>query len=198
MRRGWNKSWQLASALALCLALFAAPGAAQTAAGAAANELTLAGLRPGRDTLAVAEKRFGAKNRDTQGETDDIKQWGESCTGRTVRLEVDDKGVIQSVTVSSLGPRSPDCADKEPPNSPLRVENLKSGRGLALGQAKKRVVALYGEPDSMVPATYEGEEFELLFYAFDWAGSDVPQVMEVTCERGTGRVRKITLAFPSL
>jgi hypothetical protein len=37
-----------------------------------------------------------------------------------------------------------------------------------------------------------------MFYAFDWAGSDVPQVMEVLCERATGRVVEITLAFPSL
>ena len=44
----------------------------------------------------------------------------------------------------------------------------------------------------------EGRELEFLFYAFDWAGPEVPQVMEVTCERSTGRVVKITLAFPSL
>jgi hypothetical protein len=35
-------------------------------------------------------------------------------------------------------------------------------------------------------------------YQFDWAGSDVPQVMEVLCARDTGRVVEITLAFPSL
>jgi hypothetical protein len=41
-------------------------------------------------------------------------------------------------------------------------------------------------------------ELELLYYAFDWAGSDVPQVMEISCERSTGKVLEITLAFPSL
>ena len=50
----------------------------------------------------------------------------------------------------------------------------------------------------MLPATLDGREFELLFYAFDWAGSDVPQVMEITCDRKNGRVWKITLAYPSL
>lgn len=199
MRLAWTKLWPLASVLALSLlALGLAAGAQNHGTSAPTNELTLAGLRPGVSTLGDAEKRFGTRNRDTQAETDDIKQWGESCTGRSVRLEVDEKGVIQIVTVSSLGPRAADCAQKASSNGPLTIEKLKSGQGLALGQMKPRVIALYGEPDSAVPATFEGQEFEMLYYAFDWAGSDVPQVMEVTCERGTGRVRKITLAFPSL
>lgn len=193
------KLWPLVNTLALGMfALGLAAGAQNHGTSAPTNELTLAGLRPGASTLADAEKRFGTKNRDTQAETDDIKQWGEACTGRGLRLEVDENGVIQIVTVSSLGPRAADCAQKEPSSGPLTIEKLKSGQGLALGQAKKRVIALYGEPDSVVPATFEGQEFEMLYYAFDWAGSNVPQVMEVTCERGTGRVRKITLAFPSL
>jgi len=190
--------WPLVSTLTLLVALGLAASAQNYGSTAPTNELTLAGLRPGVSTLADAEKRFGTRNRDTQAETDDIKQWGEPCTGRSLRLEVDEKGVIQIVTVSSLGPRAADCAHKATSNGPLTLEKLKSGQGLALGQAKQRVMALYGEPDSVVPATFEGQEFEMLYYAFDWAGPDVPQVMEVTCERGTGRVRKITLAFPSL
>jgi hypothetical protein len=42
----------------------------------------------------------------------------------------------------------------------------------------------------------------LWYYAFDWAGADVPQVMEVLCTREAdgkpGRVVEITLAGPSL
>jgi hypothetical protein len=42
----------------------------------------------------------------------------------------------------------------------------------------------------------------LWYYAFDWAGPDVPQVMEVVCTREkdgqAGRVVEITLAAPSL
>jgi hypothetical protein len=37
-----------------------------------------------------------------------------------------------------------------------------------------------------------------MYYAFDWAGSSVPQVMEVFCARDSGRVMEITLAYPSL
>jgi len=190
--------WRPGSLLAFLLAFGPVAGAQNHGTSTPTNELTLAGLRPGISMLADAEKRFGAKNRDTQAETDDIKQWGESCTGRSLRLEVDESGVIQIVTVSSLGTIAADCARKAPANGPLAVEKLRAGQGLALGDPKKRVIALYGEPDSVVPATFEGQEFEMLYYAFDWAGSNLPQVMEVTCERGTGRVRKITLALPSL
>jgi hypothetical protein len=41
-------------------------------------------------------------------------------------------------------------------------------------------------------------ELEFLYYAFDWAGADVPQVMEIHCARENGRVVEMTLAFPSL
>jgi hypothetical protein len=64
------------------------------------------------------------------------------------------------------------------------------------------VVQLYGAPDSRSPSTKGGRQLELLYYAFDWAGADVPQVMEVACtvKEGLppGRVVEITLAAPSL
>ena len=65
-----------------------------------------------------------------------------------------------------------------------------------------RVVALYGQPDSRSPSTKDGQPLELMYYAFDWAGPDVPQVMEVLCTKAAegkpGRVMEITLAAPSL
>ena len=61
---------------------------------------------------------------------------------------------------------------------------------------------VYGEPDSKSPSTRDGQPLELWYYAFDWAGPDVPQVMEVLCTREkdgqAGRVVEITLAAPSL
>ena len=41
-------------------------------------------------------------------------------------------------------------------------------------------------------------ELEWFSYSFDRAGSDVPQVTEVFCERSTGRVLGIMLVYPSL
>jgi hypothetical protein len=77
-----------------------------------------------------------------------------------------------------------------------------TGHGLVIGDACSRVIALYGQPGSRGPSTKDGQQLELLYYAFDWAGPDVPQVMAVLCtpERNAkpGRVVEITLAAPSL
>lgn len=55
---------------------------------------------------------------------------------------------------------------------------------------------------SRSPSTKNGQRLELLHYAFDWAGPDVPQVMEVVCtpeKHGKpGRVVEITLAAGNL
>lgn len=158
-----------------------------------ANELTLAGLRPGKDTLADADGRYKKKFRPV--EADGRAVWTDGCRKRTLELELSEKGVIQSLTVSSLNPLG-DCNGKL--DDPLRTSLWKTGRGLKLGDPREHTIELYGEPNSSGPSAKGNRELELLFYAFDWAGSDVPQVMEVSCERATGRVVEITLAFPSL
>ena len=65
-----------------------------------------------------------------------------------------------------------------------------------------KVAQLYGEPDSKSPSSKDGQQLELWYYAFDWAGADVPQVMEVLCTKDKdgepGGVIEITLAAPSL
>ena len=193
--------WLCASALgALLLVARALPSGAQSPDSAKrANELTLAGLRPGKDTLAAAKKRFGAAHlRPDKSNREHTKVWLDNCTGRSLSVEIDEKGVIQSVTVGRLLAGSADCTGSPDRHSPIRTDNLKTGRGLKLGDPRDRVVELYGEPNSSGPSTKGEQELELLFYAFDWAGSDVPQVMEISCERATGRVAEVTLAFPSL
>ena len=192
----------LCGSLAVCLA---AVGALERTAAQSSdtpkhtNELTLAGLRPGRDTLAAARRRFGTAHlRPDKPRPDKTKAWYDNCNGRALTLELDEKGVIQSLTAGLLPAGSADCSGNPDRHSPIRTDNLKTGRGLKLGDPRDRVVELYGEPNSSGPSTKDNQELELLFYAFDWAGSDVPQVMEVSCDRATGRVVEITLAFPSL
>jgi len=158
-----------------------------------AHELTLAGLRPGKDTLADADARYKKKLR--RAEPDGRMVWADACRKRTLELEPGEKGVIQSLTVSTLNPAG-DCSGKL--DDPLRTSLWKTGRGLKLGDPRDHIIELYGEPNSSGPSAKGSQELELLFYSFDWAGSDVPQVMEVSCERATGRVVEITLAFPSL
>jgi hypothetical protein len=195
------KFWLCASlVLAAAIAAAAAgaqispPGAGQNAPRHG-NETLLAGLRPGRDTFAVAEKRFKAKNLSEEPNSGS-REWRDDCSGRSIRLQVDAKSVIQSVTITTLGTQEGKCSDRRPDF--LDPRNWLTGLGLRMGDSQDRVVGLYGEPNSSGPASKNGQELALMYYQFDWAGSDVPQVMEVLCARDTGRVVEVTLAFPSL
>ncbi len=196
MKRGWTKSWLCASALAaafLAGALPSAWSAQEPGRPRNVNEVTLAGLRPGKDTLTEADSRYKKKFRKTAEAGRQV--WTDACRKRTLELEVNDKGVIQIITVSMLGPYG-DCDGKL--DDAMHTVQWRAGRGLKLGEPRDRAIDLYGEPNSSGPSTKGNRELELLYYAFDWAGSDVPQVMEVSCERSTGRIVEITLAFPSL
>jgi len=188
-------SWVVAAASA------ASVSGAQSAGGAAQepahhlNETLLAGLRPGRDSVAVAEKRFKAKTRSEEPNSG-TKEWRDDCSGRSIRLEIDAKSVIQAVTITTLGTPEGKCGDRRPDF--LDARNWVTGQGLRMGDSQDRVIDLYGEPNSSGPASKNGQELALMYYQFDWAGSEVPQVMEVLCARDTVRVVEITLAFPSL
>lgn len=188
-------SWVLAAA-ATCTsgARLAVSGAGQDDARRN-NETLLAGLRPGRDALAVAEKRFKTKSLSEESNSG-AKEWRDGCSGRSIRLEINAKSVIQSVTITTLGTQEGKCSDRRPDF--LDPKNWVTGMGLRMGDSQDRVVGLYGEPNSSGPASKNGQELDLMYYQFDWAGSEVPQVMEVLCARDTGRVVEITLAFPSL
>jgi len=195
------KFWLCASLAVAAASPAAAAGARTSSPGAGqiathhSNETMLAGLRPGRDTFAVAEKRFKGKSISEEPNSGS-KEWRDDCSGRSIRLEIDAKSVIQSVTITTLGTQEGKCSDRRPDF--LDPRNWLTGLGLRMGDSQDRVVGLYGEPNSSGPASKNGQELELMHFQFDWAGPDVPQVMEVLCARDTGRVVEITLAFPSL
>jgi hypothetical protein len=202
LKRGSMKFWICASLAlaAACVAAAAEQQATPTSAGKSPtvkrmNETLLAGLRPGRDTFAVAEKRLKPKELSDDS-TPGSKEWRDACSGRSIHLEVDAKAVIQSVTLTTVGKQEGKCSDRRPDF--LDPKFWLTGLGLRMGDSQDRVVTLYGEPNSGGPASKNGQDFDLMYYQFDWAGSDVPQVMEILCARETGRVVEITLAFPSL
>ncbi|HME12104.1 MAG TPA: hypothetical protein VKF79_04550 [Candidatus Acidoferrum sp.] len=195
--------WVSASAaLLVCAAAFAqAPNSAKQAIVKAHrfNELTLAGLRPGRDKAGKAIQLFGKP--DVRSSDKQSLSWAfESQDGAYyLNLDVDKMDVVQSVRVSH-GPGP--SGIMLPKHNALFARKWESGRGLEVGAPGARVATLYGEPDSRSPSTKDGRRLELLYYAFDWAGADVPQVMEVVCtvndDGKSGRVVEITLAAPSL
>jgi hypothetical protein len=159
-----------------------------------ANELTLAGLRPGRDSAGKAIELY-KQPRNKVSEQDTLMIWGETCQMQTLSIDLDAAKKIQVVRTVET-PRAPgDCL--KPALGPWRT-----GLGLRVGDSATEVAELYGKPDSRSPSTKEGQPLELWYYAFDWAGADVPQVMEVLCTREAdgkpGKVVEITLAGPSL
>jgi hypothetical protein len=161
-----------------------------------ANEFSLAGLRPGTDRLTRATVLF--KKADVNSDTQDSQvSWTDSCRHQRLTLNYDEDKKIQVIRITSLrDPGADPC-----PNPAARVP-WKSGRGLKLEDSDQKLLQLYGPPDSKSPSTRDGQPLELWYYAFDWAGPDVPQVMEVLCTRDSGgqrgRVVEITLAAPSL
>lgn len=159
------------------------------------NEYTLAASRPGKTVLAAMVSRYKGGKRSANGAE---YAWVDDCRGERLAVLFDSSRVIQEVRVSS---RSDDERDKVACAMPPR-SSWRTGRNLALGDPAEAVVQLYGKPDSRSPSSRDGQRLELLYYAFDWAGPSVPQVMEVLCtveqDGEPGRVVEITLAASSL
>jgi hypothetical protein len=162
-------------------------------------ELTLASLRPGRDGITKAERLFSKP--ESTADSGSSQLWRDLCAHETLSVIADSEGRIQQVTVA----RDSDFPGLES-RKDCRVESNRvhwgTGHGLVIGDPSDRVVTLYGQPGSQGPSTKGGQKLELSYYAFDWAGPDVPQVMTVLCTPGqegnAGRVVEITLAAPSL
>ena len=193
-KEGRRASLVMALVPVLALAQAGIKPAPKKAAEHRSNELTLAGLRPGVDTLARAtqkNKEFGT-GQELPGEQ---TVWFDACRDISLTVDRDKVKKIQVIRIGAWGGSTADCANVPP-------GPWKTGKGLRIGDPSTRVVQVYGSPDSKSPSTRNGQPLELWYYAFDWAGAEVPQVMEVLCTREgdgkPGRVVEITLAAPSL
>jgi hypothetical protein len=191
------RSWQLVSATAVVMmatALSSAIGLAQSATDRQRhNEFTLAGLRPGVSKLSSTNSKLGGLGRPATRDATGVDWWA-SCYGDSVHVEEDANRTVQAITVSALAPQAGDCFRSD---ASLR-RDMRSGRGLELGDSCGRVTELYGKPESRGPSVRGSRKLESLFYSFDWAGEDVPQSMEVSCDSASGRVVEITLAASTL
>jgi hypothetical protein len=215
LKRGWTQFWRGGSALLLvCVPAHAfaqGSGSAHKTAHVSTvttlphnDELTLAGLRPGRDDIAKAERLFRKPSATKYDGTNKI--WEDPCRHQLLSIIPDPNGTIQEVRVAQPNPASASTSTTSTTqgcHSPTSSwPPWTTGHGLVVGSPCSRVLALYGQPGSRGPSTKDGQQLELLYYAFDWAGPDVPQVMAVLCtpEKNAkpGRVVEITLAAPSL
>lgn len=122
------------------------------------TELTLAGLQQGRDSLAVALKRYKAKYSSSDSGSISVKQWADACTGHTLSLGMDPHGVIEQITVSSLVPVDGKCENRR--TDVLDEKDWVTGHGLHLGDPEDHVAELYGEANSSGPSVKGGTELE--------------------------------------
>jgi hypothetical protein len=216
LKRGWTQFWRGGSALLLaCVPAHAFAQGSGSAHKTETNvstvttlphhdELTLAGLRPGRDDIAKAERLFRKPSATKYDGTNKI--WQDPCRHQLLSIIPDPNGTIEEVRVAQSNPASASTSTTSTTQgcgSPASSwPPWTTGHGLVVGSPCSRVLALYGQPGSRGPSTKDGQQLELLYYAFDWAGPDVPQVMAVLCtpEKNAkpGRVVEITLAAPSL
>jgi hypothetical protein len=194
LRRASKRFWLLVS-VAVVMALVVQVGL-QAMQHGRVNELTLAGLRPGRDKISAPTKEFRDLEQDSA--ITDAYVWGDICTHRELRVEADTDGVVKTVTVGAK--YKPDIMAKcaASVSEPKRLKLIASGHGLQLGDACGRIEEIYGKAESRGPSVKGSDKLELYLYTFDWAGPDVPQVMEVSCDAATQTVAEITLAAPSL
>jgi hypothetical protein len=194
LRPGWTKFSQCTSLLlAAALSAFAFP-AQRANTAQSVNELTLAGLRPGRDSLSNALKHYKQKYLVSKTSAES-KEWRDTCTGHSLALALDSQSVIQEITVSLLVPRDGNCDNRR--FEFLNIEDWVTGKGLRLGDSRNHVVELYGEPTTSEPVVRNDEDFELLEFKFENVGLGAPQAMQVYCQQDSGRVVEITLSATS-
>ncbi len=158
------------------------------------NELTLARLRPGRDLISKARQICWKTVEPKAGEN--TLTWASGCQEQVTNVDIDPSGKLLSVRIGDV----PEYIEYECVGTPKNV--WVTGHGLAIGDPESKVSRLYGPPDSRSPSTKGRQQLELLYYAFDWAGPDVPQVMEALCtpEKAgkPGRVVELTLTAQRL
>jgi hypothetical protein len=163
------------------------------------NELTLAGLQPGKDVLEKAFKRFGAESKIRAVDDANAHSWHPGCPMDDLLVEAGPNGLIQNVTVSVshlTDHMIVDCSDRGV--SRKFRSRTASGRNLLLRDRCARIEEIYGKAESRSPSVKGSDKLELYLYKFDWAGTDVPQVMEVSCDASSQTVAEITLAASTL
>jgi hypothetical protein len=161
-----------------------------------ANEMTLAGVQPGRDITLVAERsnrqyfhtyRRFIRQAGPKRTIDSRYAWSDFCHKQELVMTATDD-VIQSVTLRPLvGSVDADCEIGLKPNE------WKTGRGLRFGDPCSSVVAIYGKPQSLTASSNGTIKLESYLYEFNWSGAGKPDTMEVSCDTSTQNVVEIKL-----
>ncbi|MGN6593707.1 MAG: hypothetical protein ACTHJX_12495 [Terriglobales bacterium] len=183
----------MAAGLALLVAL---PLRAQDPASSAdrppgnVNELTLAGLQPGRSRLEAAEARWGRQWTHPDADESDVYVWCDARSRLRIGLDTGASGTVRVVTVERMaaGKGSPEACHAQ-----LSAAVARTGRGVRLGDSEAQLLRTYGKPFFSGPSSLDGHNVRLVVFNFSWAGSDKPQILESTFD-GAGKLIKMTLS----
>ena len=126
----------------------------KTAATRKSNELTLAGLRPGKDTTARLYRLY--PNFKTSATTQDGQiSWDDPCRQERLTIDVDSGKNVQVIRVARMEEsKSAHCDAASVPS------RWKTGLGLRVLDNARSVIQLYGQPDSRSPSTKDGQPLE--------------------------------------
>jgi hypothetical protein len=198
LRRASKRFWLLVSVVAAVAAL-AMHGGSRAGGPKRVHELTLAGLRPAKGSLEKASKKFGKESKIEAPDDPNAHSWQVNCSLDDLVIEAGPNGIIRNSTVSIT--HAADhiiiaCSDRA--ESRRFRSRFGSGRNLLLHDRCDRIEEIYGQAESRSPSVKGSDKLELYLYKFDWAGPDVPQVMEVSCDASSQTVVEITLAAATL
>jgi hypothetical protein len=197
LRRASKRFWLLVSVVAVVV--LALQVGLRAGGPKRVNELTLAGLQPGRDALEKASKIFGEESKINTFNDANTHIWQGGCFLDDLVIEAGPNGLIRNVTVSVSHVTDRMVVDCEDLGASRNFRSrIGSGRNLLLRDRCGRIEEIYGKAESRSPSVKGSDKLELYLYKFDWAGTDVPQVMEVSCDASSQTVVEITLAAATL
>lgn len=150
------------------------------------NELTLAGLRPGRSTLRDAVRRYGPHWFHPTPQETDLYLWSDPARHLLLSAEVNKQGQIRVVSITHTDVNAP-------VRSVLPLRAGVTGRGVRLGDTRQQLRKVYGKPFFEGPSSLDGQDVHLIVYNFSWAGTDKPQILESSFDR-SGHLVKMTLS----
>ncbi len=196
MRRASKRFWLLVSVVAAVAAL-AIHGGSLAGGPKRVNELTLAGLRPGRDTIAKAQRQYKQSLRRGVLGDPNLFQVDDDCNNRMLAINEAASGTIDSIVVGpTIGALVIECSPES--YFPRAKDRLRTSHDLGFGSSCDSIEEIYGKVESRSSSVKGSDKLELYLYKVDWAGPDVPQVMEVSCDASSQTVVEITLAAATL
>jgi hypothetical protein len=193
LRRASKRFWLLVSVVAA----LAIHGGSLAGGPKRVNELTLAGLRPGGDTIAKAQRQYEQPLRREALGDPNLFPVDDDCNNRMLAVNEAASGTVDSIAVGpTIGALVIECRPEA--YFPRAKDRWRTRYGWGVGSSCDSIEQMYGKAESRSSSVQGSDKLELHLYKFDWAGTDVPQVMEVSCDASSHTAAEFTLAAATL